>query len=318
MDYSVSGFAPAPCVWVSAFVLSLGCGLASGFDFFFGQDPRIRRIRAGLRIGLFLLVPLVVADTYDSNMPSGPQMLARVALCGFGALAAFALVHFMHSGGRLAVCTCFVLSTLAISWTAMRVFGFSTGASNTEESIAVEGLVELSEPPSVARTDQGRAIPILHLRTLGVANNHGSGKPRTEVPPELRPFLITLSPPNDQSNCHGWVFAGGRGHLGEEFVDSILRDNRYEKVDRPRAGDLIVYWSCEGKFDHTGLVKATGSNGFVLIESKWGLDGLFLHEPKNQVYGETFTYFRSPRNGHLLRLDDAELGVSEDSSNSAH
>ena len=53
-------------------------------------------------------------------------------------------------------------------------------------------------------------------------------------------------------------------------------------------------------------VKAAGPGG-VLIESKWGFLGRFLHEPKNQCYSQDFAYYRSPRQGHLLRIEQPRL-----------
>ena len=44
------------------------------------------------------------------------------------------------------------------------------------------------------------------------------------------------------------------------------------------------------------------------IESKWGNVGRFMHPVAEQPYGETWSFYRSPRRGHLIRLDD-QLGL---------
>jgi len=53
---------------------------------------------------------------------------------------------------------------------------------------------------------------------------------------------------------------------------------------------------------HTGLVRFVDDDGVILIESKWGPLGVYLHPPEAQPWGHDFTFYRSPRPGHLLRL----------------
>ena len=74
------------------------------------------------------------------------------------------------------------------------------------------------------------------------------------------------------------------------------------KVAEPEPGDLIVYRDVDNSIMHTGVVKAIGKDGFSLIESKWGFHGRFLHESKVQAYSDNFAFYRSPRNGHLLKV----------------
>jgi hypothetical protein len=38
----------------------------------------------------------------------------------------------------------------------------------------------------------------------------------------------------------------------------------------------------------------------VLVESKWGNLGVFLHPADKTPYGTEFTFYRSARSGHLL------------------
>jgi hypothetical protein len=85
-------------------------------------------------------------------------------------------------------------------------------------------------------------------------------------------------------------------------VDDILKDNGYAIVDSPATGDLIIYRNPAGQPVHTGFVKAAGQNGFVLIESKWGPLGTFLHMPEDQVYSMTYAFYRSARDTHRLTI----------------
>ena len=57
-----------------------------------------------------------------------------------------------------------------------------------------------------------------------------------------------------------------------------------------------------GKVSHTGLVQAIMEDGRVLLESKWGKMGRYLHTPEQHAYPtHQPTYYRSHRAGHQLR-----------------
>src|SRR5207247_1736740 len=105
------------------------------------------------------------------------------------------------------------------------------------------------------------------------------------------------------SNCHGWVFTGGRYFVSPEDVEKILKENDYELVRRPEAGDLIMYRDAEGKLVHSGIVRFVDGD-FVLLESQWGTNGRYLHEPAEPQYSPSFEYYRSARRGHLIHLVD--------------
>jgi len=114
--------------------------------------------------------------------------------------------------------------------------------------------------------------------------------------------LIRTALPSMECNCHGWVFTGGKFTLDDDLVKLILADNGYARAARPREGDLVVYHSPDGsQIFHTGVVKVVGPDGLVLVESKWAMFGRFLHAPQDQAYSPHWTYYRSPRVGHLLR-----------------
>lgn len=120
--------------------------------------------------------------------------------------------------------------------------------------------------------------------------------------PKLAGRRIVTGPNDPRANCHGWVFTGGRYYVDGKLVDAILHDNRYERVAEPEASDLVVWRDALGIPVHTGIVKAVGQDGFVLVESKWGHTGRYLHEPHHPGYSKDFAYYRSPRSGHLLHI----------------
>lgn len=126
--------------------------------------------------------------------------------------------------------------------------------------------------------------------------------PDQSIPDRFENRVIAVGSPDPASNCHGWVFAGGRYWIPTESVDTILLDNGYHAVEIPVVGDLVVYRDERGRPLHTGTVKAIGDDDFILVESKWGQCGIFLHTPLDQAFGERVEYWRADREGHSLRV----------------
>lgn len=117
-------------------------------------------------------------------------------------------------------------------------------------------------------------------------------------------FIAPVQPAAEisRANCHGWVFTGGEYFLCCDDVEQILEGNGYELCSAPRPGDLIVYRDPNGWIIHTGLVKAGFLWGPLMIDSKWGLGGRFVHRPDEQPYGINYAYYRSTRQGHALAI----------------
>lgn len=142
-------------------------------------------------------------------------------------------------------------------------------------------------------TDRGTAIAVQRL-----AESVASG----EVPDGYEGRLIVAGGSDASSNCHGWVFTDGEYCVDGTSVDAILRDNGYVQVGNPRPMDIVVYRDADGVPVHTGIVKAKGRRGFVLVESKWGQLDVYWHTPEDQRYAEDWEYWRSDRDGHLLEV----------------
>lgn len=115
-----------------------------------------------------------------------------------------------------------------------------------------------------------------------------------------RDQVIRRAPGNDQSNCHGWVFTGGRYVVRGGDVDRILAENGYTPAAQPRPDDVCVYRGANNAVSHTALVRGVIPDGTVLVEGKWGCLGVFLHPAESSCYGTDYTFYRSHRNGHLL------------------
>jgi len=115
-----------------------------------------------------------------------------------------------------------------------------------------------------------------------------------------RTQLIHRGPASDGSNCHGWVFTGGRYGLTGRDVETILADNGYAEVGDPHPGDACVYRDDAGGVAHSSLVRAVCDDGTILVEGKWGWMGVYLHPVQSSCYGQSFHYYRTARGSHLL------------------
>ncbi|NLF70294.1 MAG: hypothetical protein GX575_14740 [Candidatus Anammoximicrobium sp.] len=156
---------------------------------------------------------------------------------------------------------------------------------------------EPTDPRAV--TDQGREIELFHYGSV-----HSLERLETAVI-ELAGFsyeVIRIQGPSPDSNCHGWVFTGGLYCVASEQVDAILTDNGYRPVEQAEGGDLIIYSDDSGLPAHSGVVRFVTEDGRVLVESKWGPLGVFLHAPETQPFSRQFSFWRSPRAGHRLHV----------------
>lgn len=113
--------------------------------------------------------------------------------------------------------------------------------------------------------------------------------------------LVNVSPADCACNCHGWIFGAGRFWIMGEEVETILQENGYGEVMVPRVDDLIVYRGERGQITHTALVRTVTTDGLILLESKWGQMGRYIHKPEDPRFPSTFTYHRSSRKGHRLK-----------------
>ena len=154
-------------------------------------------------------------------------------------------------------------------------------------------------PSVVAYTDTGRPV---ELAVYGEVDFPAARSQADEdlLSRNLRFTLIRTASPDPASNCHGWVFTGGRYWVNGNSVDQILVDNGYSEVTDPHAGDLIIYRGTAGEVAHTAVVRATGD--LVLVEGKWSCLGCYMHMPEQYPYRYGWTFYRSTRQGHVLRF----------------
>lgn len=239
--------------------------------------PQARAIAAGCG-----LLALVVLAAWTSSFEVARRQIARLAT-----------PKFVWGGVLLA-------SMIASRYLAAHVL-FSLDLQEAPRELDLEDVpIRLTQ----AVTDAGQAVGLFHFKMHSSAAEieqfiAGNEKDLTQI--------IRLAEPNSASNCHGWVFTGGKYGVRDPEVARILKDNAYEEVATPRQGDLAVYISGD-KFMHSGIVRIADQHTPVLVESKWGPFGVYLHGVKQQPFPGECRFFRSSRSGHLLTLrrTDAE------------
>ena len=177
-------------------------------------------------------------------------------------------------------------------------------AALDEQDASLKRQVEASpyvpDESRLAKTDRGSAI---HLLTAGETRNAEfqlSTEQQALQAAHLDDYVIRRGSGEENSNCHGWVFAGGRFAILGPEVETILEENDYESTTAPNPGDICVYRNDANAVAHTALVRSVFDDGTVLVEGKWGRLGVFLHPVERSVYGPHFSYYHSSRDTHLL------------------
>jgi hypothetical protein len=173
--------------------------------------------------------------------------------------------------------------------------------SDVELAQMSDPIDENTPPALLVSSDAGRSIPLFNA-SPSAPTVSPEGEARFLRDLRLDTKVIRTAPPDLKYNCHGFVFTDGRYWVRSAMVATILKDNDYEAVTQPRAGDVAVFRNQLGEVTHTGLVRAGGKDGGILIESKWGRYGRYVHGPEEHGYrGHELTYYRSSRGGHLLK-----------------
>jgi hypothetical protein len=272
----------------------------------------LARRRAGIRAVTTLAAGgLAVAAAAALNVSGAPAETARLFALGLlpclllgsrrataGVAAAVASLH--RPAVRFGLLT---VAGLGIAVGAVVVHEWVTereAAALLDEMDLIQGVAD-AVPTDRARatTDRGTVV-VLKEPTASRDQSEMIGPEEKMLRnTRLDDQVIRIGPPDDRSNCHGWVFTGGRFVVGGAEVDKILKENGYEEVYDPRPGDLAVY-RAGGAVSHTAKVRYVTEGQPVLVEGKWGTLGVFLHPADKSPYGTDYTFYRSARRGHLL------------------
>jgi hypothetical protein len=179
----------------------------------------------------------------------------------------------------------------------------SANAASPDAAFVTEAVsLPMEEVPGVyAVTDAGQPVRVYRLTDEALAcPARADGEAAALQMPHVRERFIRTAPYDPRYNCHGWVLTGGRYWVKCQDMAAILQENGYEPVASPRAADLVVYRDAKGMVTHSAVVRVAGSDTPVLVESKWGRAGRFIHPVDAHGYGGDYQYYRSPRPGHLL------------------
>jgi hypothetical protein len=291
----------------------LGLGLAVlGFVWLLAGAFLPAKRRRTLLLVVASLGAVAAVAAHDRLSPGwvGRSLLVLVPVGLAAALLASGLLAWLGRGfvrlAGSALVQALVLLVGGVALTASQLYSFDQALAAdmhlTDVSLDLAARAALESAPSrVARTDTGHPVP-LHL-TSGIASEENTLDAERE---QVRGFklemkLIQTGPADPTCNCHGWVFAAGRYWVRGAFVERILRDNGYKTIDQTRPGDVAIFRDATGQVTHSALVRSVSEDGLVLVESKWGRLGRFVHTADDHIYrGHTATYYRTARGGHQL------------------
>jgi hypothetical protein len=171
--------------------------------------------------------------------------------------------------------------------------------------------------PTPLCTDRGRPVRV-HRQIYRSASDDKLDRLQTALLRRLglEGRVIALPSGSVSCDCAGWVFTGGQYWLVRQEPTAILEDNGYRHVEEPRPGDLVIYRNRSGEAIHYGLVRVAQPDMPVLVESKWGDCGVFLHPIAAHPYPDVRPcFYRSARPSHLLRGADQAPSFPTDSRN---
>lgn len=284
-----------------------GMALAGGLNALAGRlAVRWRAVLTGAGCG----VALGGVATFTSD----PSVLAAAA-----AVMAVGVVPAVLAGSASLVGLARRAAALAtrpgVRWGLLAALGVGTAvgsaawyeyedAARTDRDMYELGL-EFEKPSlvdpggAVARTDRGTPVPGKLATAPRADAEIGEAERRFLQTSPFRDQMMRQRKADDGSNCHGWVFTGGRYWLDPGAVELVLKENGYVDVTAPRPGDLAIYRG-NGSVSHTGVVRYVSDAAPVLVEGKWGPMGVYVHPADQCPYGAAPTFYRSSRPGHLL------------------
>lgn len=286
-------------------MLGMGLILLGVLNFLVGERTSLRLGGSALILTTATAATALIVDVQPHAIWTGVGLLVGITLFSarFWGMTHTIANHLLSSTRRPAVSGgCALLTGLCVVAFALAKFDHDDHqmleeSTNFLEMVNARPILLPSEEH--ATTDNGSQI---------VVNYPVQPRSKAEIVPAEKHILSDLNfddktirtqVANDYCNCHGWVFTGGRFWLDGGSVDSILRENDYVPVVEPKAGDVVIYR--EGtNVSHTAIVRYAQPGQPVLVEGKWGWMGVFLHGVEDSCYGKQFTYYRSPREGHLL------------------
>jgi hypothetical protein len=96
--------------------------------------------------------------------------------------------------------------------------------------------------------------------------------------------------PTTAYNCHGFTFGLRRTAIVDErAIALVLDDDGFTEVTQAdaRPGDVALYYDESGMVSHTGVVvqvERLGRHRHIMVLSKWGNAGEYIHEAATCPY----------------------------------
>jgi hypothetical protein len=288
----------------------------AGFGLFLAGAVNLLLLHRSLRVrvlGTSAAAAVAVAAAWSLDHPGLTAATARLLTLG---LVPYLLVSSRRAVARIAAMTT-ALHAPAVRFGLLAATGIGLAIASlwqlevADEEQSLDVLDALAETESVhsspavptrrarAATDKGTPITLKEPLASGDGTGLSEAEERILHNTQLDSQIIRRGSPGDQSNCHGWVFTGGRFQVPGAEVDLILNENGYREVDTPRPRDLVVYRN-EGAVTHTAVVRYVAEGQPVIVEGKWGNLGVYLHSADHSLYGTDYKFYRSARSGHLL------------------
>lgn len=299
------------------FAAGLGLLLAGGLSLLLSNKSLgIRLLAAGVVAVPCGLLTALVAPASMAVLAAGTSLMTVGLVSAVGSPRLAILVAACLRVARRPSCQSLVIVTIGAACMAGAI-AHLTIAEQASEDEDLQWMLEVTSVPELdpvadatATTDGGQTITLLAVRSPRTAAELASAEGRMCPDAKQQRRLFRESPADEASNCHGWVFTGGKYWLSPDAVESILAGNNYYPVSDPRAGDVVIYRQ-GGKISHSALVNSARPGRPVMVEGKWGSMGVYLHAIGESCYGQSYTFYRSSRQGHVLAgLDGKPAGPS--------
>jgi hypothetical protein len=290
------------------FAAGLGLFLAGGINFVLGQSGR--------RVWLRAIATLVICGTVVGGISAltRPELAIRSGSVLLGTLLIVTLLGSAWFGRQLTSLVA-LFRKPAVRWGVVAlcglgvVLGSGLAFDQADELAIDQGMKEfdiaVGHPPSHptdrahATTDRGNRIILKEPDAPREERDLHDAEEKSLRGSPYHDQVIRRGGPTDHSNCHGWVFTGGKFLVSPDDVELILKENGYHETHEPRTGDLVVYRQA-GAVAHTAIVRYVAEGLPAFVEGKWGVMGVFQHPANQSFYGTDYTFYRSARVGHLL------------------
>jgi hypothetical protein len=308
------------------FVFSSGLGLvlAGGLSLLLAKKKFV--VKAGATVPVAAAIGLVFASFVpptQAMMSAGLLVLAVIILSvsRSNSITSTVGVWFARACRPTALAVMAAVAGAALMTAAIAHMTISEDAAADDD---MQWMFETTYRPELdpvadgsAVTDRGGAIPLLKVHAPRNPDQiaHAEGRISPDAKEHRRLYLEF--PPSEDCNCHGWVFTGGRYWLSPESVEKILLENGYHTVSDPRPGDVVIYRQ-GGVISHTAIVYTALPSRPIMVEGKWGAMGVYLHAIGECAYGNSYTFHRSKREGHVVAGLDGKPSVSPDHLPAAH